>query len=119
MTKPWEYLSLVWAYEAEKQETPDFSLRLDKIHPVKEEWIYKEEYRIWRAGAEEGELCSSEDGSSPPSFIQILNELGAEGWELVGFEAVRSRIGKAQGWSEVGYPVRRVWMFKRPVETGT
>lgn len=112
----WEYLSLVWAYEAEELEAPDLLPRHRVPSDLMERWIYKSEYRIWRAGSEEGELCASGDDSSPPPLLQILNELGGEGWELVGFEVVRSRIGKAQGWSEVGYPVRRVWMFKRPTE---
>ncbi len=46
-------------------------------------------------------------------MTSILNELGAEGWELVATEVQASRVGKSQGWIEVGFPVRQVYIFKR------
>ena len=53
--------------------------------------------------------------------MQVLNELGAEGWELVSEEADRSYVSRSdsspiQGWggSPISNPIRKRWTFKRP-----
>lgn len=114
MTERWEYLNLTWTYEAEKIEVPEF-LPIHRVQPPEPKWIYKEEFRIRRPGTTESEQLHSGNTGSTPHFSSVLNDLGAEGWELVGFEATASRVGKYLGWSEVGYPVARNWVFKRRV----
>jgi hypothetical protein len=46
---------------------------------------------------------------------RLLNDLGAEGWELVSHTILRSVIfSKSLGWSNVGGPIEMAWTFKRP-----
>jgi hypothetical protein len=112
MSKRWEYLNLSWAYRAEKIEgvppTP-----LERKLGADPAWIYSQEFYVRRPGATEPEEIFDGDSGAAPHFSSILNELGAEGWELVGFESSSNRVGKSLGWSEVGYPVARNWVFKR------
>jgi hypothetical protein len=62
-------------------------------------------------------LWSSKEGEegSKKSILDLMNELGAEGWELVTDAPIDSVIATSHstGWSEAGIPVLRQWLFKR------
>jgi hypothetical protein len=50
-------------------------------------------------------------------LLDVMNDLGSEGWELVGEEVTESAVGKRYGWSEAGFPIIRTRTFKRRIET--
>jgi hypothetical protein len=109
MTERWEYMSVIWVNSVEEVSRD----------PVKYGWA--NDLYIWRPGAEEAERLpewSSRDKSvTGPSELDVLNELGAEGWELVGREVLDSVVGKlSSGWSEGGFPVRTRATLKRRLE---
>ena len=109
MTERWEYMSVVW----------DNTIKQTSQNPV--EFEQESGYYIWRPGATKAEhhpSWSSKDKSvSGPSELEILNELGAEGWELVSRDTVNSIVGKlASGWLEGGRPVRTRATLKRRIE---
>jgi hypothetical protein len=46
---------------------------------------------------------------------QLLNDLGAEGWELISHTIPKSVVlSKWLGWPNVGGPIEMTWTFKRP-----
>ncbi len=45
--------------------------------------------------------------------FDLLNELGAEGWELASHVVERSTVTQAQGYETVGVPVGSTQIFKR------
>jgi hypothetical protein len=96
VTARWEYLSLVWTSHFSYSPTAGGST--------------ESRFKVSRPGSDDPEERPGSD-----RVIDILNELGAEGWELTTMEVQANIVGKSQGWSEAGRPVRRVWMFKRPV----
>lgn len=116
----WEYLTLVWAYNTERREQAD---------PAAEpHWDFWECMYIWRPRAEKAETYDSrepDEHGRKPTVLDLSNKLGAEGWEMVGFESDRNRVHRStthglQGWdySPVGDPVRRRYLFKRPIVQG-
>jgi hypothetical protein len=50
------------------------------------------------------------------SWDAFLNDLGAEGWEMVSHTVTRSGINlKTVGWGTASEPIQTTYMFKRPV----
>lgn len=109
MTERWEYMSIVWRYQAERLPSPNDAPK----------WGFKEDFYVWHPGAKEPDFRpqrDSEDGAvSGPDSLEILNELGAEGWELIGELVRESTVGKRYGWPEAGHPIIRQWTLKRRV----
>lgn len=110
MTQRWEYATVAWAYSVSRKKG---------TAPADKEWAYKRDLYIWLPGADEADhrpVSDSEDeGVSGPSILDVLNELGAEGWELAHRETASSGLGKYYGWLEASFPVATTWTFKRPV----
>ena len=84
------------------------------------EFEFKRELFVYRPGGAEPErhlLWSSndEEESSDRSMLDVLNDLGAEGWDLVTDALTESVIGysSATGWPEAGRPVFRQLICKR------
>lgn len=102
MTERWEYTAVSWAYT------------FDTEGPVP---TWRQTFSIHRAGqaTEERPYWSSETpDDTGPSLLEILNELGAEGWELVNDTVNDSKImDERGGWAEVGTPIARQYLFKR------
>lgn len=73
MTERWEYMSVTWVSSTEKKG--------------KSKRTWKHEYFISRPGqeSETRESWSSEYAENKYKFtrVELLSELGAEGWELV------------------------------------
>ncbi len=84
-----------------------------------DQWAYKRDLYIWFPDAEEADhrlVSDSEDESvAGPSMLEVLNELGAEGWELVDRETTNSGVGKSHGWPEASFPVAVTRTLKRPI----
>lgn len=97
MTTRWEYAVIEWWSVAERREGAG-----------SEGWSYTTTYRIVRPGEAPEEL--------PPrrTIIDVLNDLGAEGWELVNTTIQHSRVGEVFGWIEASSPVYQTWLLKRP-----
>ncbi len=107
MTDRWEYMSVVWTYDAKLLPGPADDGK----------WAFKEDFWIWHPGAETADhrpLRDTEDKDvSGPDILEILNELGAEGWELVSETVRESSAGKRRGWPEAAHPIVRQWTLKR------
>jgi hypothetical protein len=107
MTGCWEYAMVVWTYSVRRKKN------------TADQWAYRRDFYIWLPGATEADhrpISDSEDESiSGPSRTDVLNELGALGWELVDRETTNSVLGKSHGWFEASYPISTTWTFKRPV----
>ncbi len=119
MTERWEYLSATWVLKShEEAKTP----------AGRNGYSYAKDLHIWHPGRREAEVRplwsaentgwrewpTTDDELVGPAVLAILNELGAEGWELVGEMTVNSNVAaNAEDWKEVGQPVRHQWTFKR------
>lgn len=102
MSERWEYLAVIWIYSVE--HTGD-------------EPIQRQQFQIHRGTGDDEKrhfLSSEKPGEKGPSLIDLFNELGAEGWELVSDAVQYTKIfEEAEGWSEVGAPLRHQYMLKR------
>jgi len=100
----WEYLVLSWAMTA---TPPD---------AVSNDWRLEASFHIFRPGAVTAETRTY-DGTQPATLgFELLNELGAEGWELVSNVVERTAVAPAQGYQTAGVPIATTQIFKRPAE---
>jgi hypothetical protein len=100
----WEYLVLSWAMTA---TPPD---------AVSNDWRLEASFHIFRPGAVTAETRTY-DGTQPSTLgFELLNELGAEGWELVSNVVERTAVAPAQGYQTAGVPIATTQIFKRPAE---
>jgi hypothetical protein len=103
-TARWEYLALSWSMTATPPESASDAWRLEAA------------FHIFRPGATTAETRTY-DGSQPSTLgFELLNELGAEGWEMVSSVIERTAIAPAQGYQTAGVPVATTQIFKRPVK---
>ena len=104
MSVRWEYLVLSWAMTA---TPPD---------AVSNDWRLEASFHIFRPGAVTAETRTY-DGTQPSTLgFELLNELGAEGWELVSNVVERTAVAPAQGYQTAGVPIATTQIFKRPAE---
>lgn len=132
MTKGWEYLSLALTREVEKktkvEDASDLPLSPEEpgywsysdIPEETEYWSYSDRFSIWRPGAKEAEErqgFSTEVEGSRSSALEILNELGGEGWEIIEYTIKRTAITERSnlGWSTAGFPIETSWLMKREI----
>ena len=109
MTDRWEYLTAVWVYASKE---------LAKTPAGRKQFAFTHDLYVWKPGAAEPDahpLWSSTDGEISRNYLEILNGLGAEGWELVSESVLDSVVGPKEAWGDVGYPVRLQWLFKRRI----
>lgn len=125
----WEYLEVVAECTVERREpSPTLGLGLTSPHePTKKfdaravaaaiedfegrrSWVY----RIWKPGAKATQTRPKPDARGA---LDLMNELGREGWELVAVNSDRNRVTQEelQGWNNtrVSDPIRRQYWFKR------
>ena len=111
MRQKWEYLILDWIYSVEN---------LPSTPAGRNQYAYTSDLHIWRPGAEEADirpLWSSTDSSVSGNVLDVLNELGAEGWEIATHVISDTILGPKDKWAEVGYPIRTQRILKRPAGT--
>lgn len=102
MSARWEYLVLSWAMTA---TPPD---------AMSDEWRLEASFHIFRPGALSAETRTY-DGTQPSTLgFELLNELGADGWELVSNVVERTAVAPAQGYQTAGVPIATTQIFKRP-----
>ena len=121
----WEYLSLIQEKRTEKRMRPatfdpfDEHSRLRLDRPTEEVyWHQTHTFFIWRPGSKKAEERAgwSTDNDKPGGALPVLNELGAEGWELVDRSTVSSSSGSSRlGWAGAAWPVEIIWTLKRPI----
>lgn len=101
---------VIWTYSAKHKKGTS---------PADDDWAFKEDLYIWLPGATESDhrcIHDSEDESiSGTHTLDVLNELGAEGWEMIDRETTNSAFGKSYGWIEASFPVSVARTLKRPV----
>ena len=101
MSAPWEYLVLSWAMTA----TPP-----DEVSDV---WRLEASFHIFRPGAVVAETRTYDGTQASMLGFELLNELGADGWELVSSVVERTAVAPAQGYQTAGVPIATTQIFKR------
>lgn len=106
MTERWEYMQVEWVATTSR-----------KMIDGSPRQTHRSEIEIAAPG-EEKEIRLSYDSENPEAqtenLLQVLNELGAEGWELIGEVVSESIIAPKSGWPQVGMPIRTQYLLKRP-----
>ena len=105
MSTRWEYLVVAWSLTA--TPPPEAS----------EAWGLQGVFQISRPGTAEVETRRYDGARSSALGFELLNELGAEGWELVSNTVERSAVAPTQGYQTAGVPIASTQIFKRPVES--
>ena len=104
MSTRWEYLVVSWNLTA----TPPAD--------ESEAWTLDGAFQISRPGDPGVETRRYDGGQASTLGFELLNELGADGWELVSNTVERSTVAPAQGYQTAGFPIATTQIFKRPVE---
>jgi hypothetical protein len=100
MTPRWEYLLASW------QSTTNYYSKASH-----EAQTWESVYWLTRPDVEPEKL------NGEVKWSALLNELGAEGWEMVSESVRRSVVhAHALGWTNAGAPIEIRWTFKRLVE---
>lgn len=124
----WEYASVVWTETAKKitRVDPEYEELSAEVH---REWAQKEwpfywwkvqTYYIWLPGATEADVQhawkTGEDNYST-DILEILNKLGAEGWEVASNVVTSTAMVPSLGRDTTGSPIRTQTLLKRPTAT--
>ena len=103
MRTRWEYLVVAWNLTATPPVSPS------------EAWTLEGAFHISRPGV--GVEARRYDGAQASTLgFELLNELGADGWELVSSTVDRSTVAPAQGYQTAGVPIASTQVFKRPAD---
>jgi hypothetical protein len=100
----WEYLLVAWNLTATPPTAPS------------ETWGLVGSIQISRPGAASAETRTYDASLVSTIAFDLLNELGADGWELASHVVERSTVTQAQGYQTVGVPVGSTQIFKRPAD---
>jgi hypothetical protein len=100
----WEYLVVAWNLTATPPTAPS------------EAWGLVGSIQISRPDAASVETRTYDASVVSTIAFDLLNELGADGWELVSHVVERSTVTQAQGYQTVGVPVGSTQIFKRPAD---
>ena len=104
MSGRWEYLVVDWSLTATAPVAPSTA------------WAFVGTFQIARPGAASAETRTYDAALVSTMAFDLLNELGAEGWELVSNVVGRSAATAAQGYQTVGVPIASTQIFKRPAD---
>jgi hypothetical protein len=104
MSTRWEYLVVAWNLTATPPASPA------------EAWTLEGAFQISRPGVPDVETRRYDAGQASTIGFDLLNELGADGWELVSSTVDRSTVAPAQGYQTAGVPIASTQTFKRPAE---
>jgi len=101
----WEYLVVAW------------SLTAPPPADATQAWALQGTFQISRPGAKGVETRRHDGAHESTLGFELMNELGAEGWELVSNTIDRSAVAPTQGYQTAGVPIASTQIFKRPVAT--
>jgi hypothetical protein len=120
----WEYLRVV---REQHIELRDPSGQVIEDHTVaqgadpKNHFHHQHQFFIQRAGSDETEKRRGWESGATEGYtrlMDLLDELGADGWELIGETTTINRLNPIGtfGWTRttVSQPLAQVWTFKRP-----
>jgi hypothetical protein len=105
MRTRWEYLVVAWTLTATPPATPS------------EAWKLEGAFHISRPGVSDMETRTYDGAQSSTLMFALLNEFGADGWELVSNVVERSTVAPAQGYQTAGVPIASTQIFKRPADS--
>jgi hypothetical protein len=106
MTAQWEYLVYQWSRFATMKTRPDNT----------NHWYHEIKVFITRPGSSKPEeiIIWSSGGGEKRSAHDIYNELGAEGWEMVGVTPTEMMMqDEVNGYRNSSTPVTVTILFKR------
>jgi hypothetical protein len=105
MTTRWEYLVVAWTLTATPPAT------------AADAWILQGAFHISRPGVSGVETRRYDGAQASTLMFDLLNEFGADGWELVSNVVERSTVAPAQGYQTAGVPIASTQIFKRPADS--
>jgi hypothetical protein len=122
----WQYASIIWTSTSRKitARDPEWQRLSADVHQQCEQnnwqfyWWGEQTYKIWLPGIAKADTrlsWSTGDADHKTSHLDILNELGAEGWEVVSHIVKSSAMGPSLGHDTTGYPLRTDTILKRPI----
>jgi hypothetical protein len=125
-TVQWEYATLTWANAMKKITTkdPEYERLSEKIKADWEAgkwpfyWWIDQTYYVWLPGATEADKrhgWSTGDDAFTTNGLDVLNELGAEGWEVVTQTVRASAVGENHGRTNASFPIETSTLLKRRV----
>lgn len=126
----WEYASV--SFIETWTQVPKGSEWLERVHPdwheLRRRHLLESGYFLWiqtgvlisMPGADPDwrsikDATMAPGAQNPISVHTVLNELGAQGWELVSECVMASTIGLAHGIDRAGRPIETSCRLKRPI----
>ena len=127
MSARWEYASIVWVDEVRKitKTDPEFERLPDEMKRKWERLDWKnypwriQKFHIWLPRSTEADIrvaWEAFDDGYRISQLDILNELGADGWEVVSQDVLDSAMGSGYGRETTSFPIRTRTLLKRHAE---
>ena len=127
-TTKWEYAQVSWTGELRKitRSSPEYPKLPEKVRREgdSKDWQYffwqTQKISIRLPGTDKAEeRVSWETGDEKPrvALIDVHNELGADGWELVDIGVRGHGMGSSHGRQTTSFPISTSAWFKRPVGT--
>lgn len=109
MTERWEYMVFDWSYVTR--------FKSDGSRGNSQEW--RSELGIRKPGMDREERLHHDYGEEPVfSLLDVLNEFGAEGWELTTETVLATAaVVDTHGWSDAGLPIEMRWTLRRRIAT--
>lgn len=107
MSEAWEYKLISWT----SSRAPERSLL-----PLGRPYGTEEWFLIREAGKEPESRSADSDylEGGERGILDLLEEFGGEGWELVSETVLDTTIESDRaGWDQVGVPVRIRWILRR------
>jgi hypothetical protein len=126
MSLRWEYASVVWTDSLRKvtPADPEFELAPAdvRVNMTSQglDFAYwcEQKFYIWLPGASEADIRVSwetGEGDLKVTVLDVFNEVGADGWELVSQTVKNNAMGRSQGRDTTSFPIRIQTLFKRPI----
>ena len=122
MTQPsWEYAAIAWNDSVKKitPKDPEWKrLPLDTQASYDGGWWREQKFYVYFPRDPKPKVrtaWTTADTEYRANLLEILNELGAEGWEVVTDTVTASAVGPRLGWDEAGFPIDWRVLLKRRV----
>ena len=125
-TARWEYATVAWTHsirevyrsDSEWERLPEKTRRNCEEKGLPSAWWQEQTLWIWLPGATEPDkrpIWSTGESGHKTSPLAVLNELGADGWEVTSQLVRSSTMTKHLGWVTAGYPIQVTTLLKRQV----
>lgn len=123
----WEYASVTWTQSLRKitRSSPEYPRLPEETRAEGESgkwqsfWWRTDKIYVWFPGdTEVEERIAWETGDENWRLrpLDVYNELGAEGWEMVSNKVKGSAMGKSYGRETTSFPIETSAIFKRPID---